>query len=160
MQRVVMYLRSFAPAQNSNGGSYNNVSGCSTGTASACAAGGNVQSAQRRFSMHRSALLLFSLTAIASAQVSITEYPVAGGLPSAITAGPDGAIWFADWHGNQIGRITTGGTLTEYAIGQYPYLAAFGPPSITAGPDGAVWFVDSASQKIGRITTSGTITEY
>ena len=110
--------------------------------------------------MHRSALLLFSLTAIASAQVSITEYPVAGSLPSAITAGPDGAIWFADWHGNQIGRIALGGPLTEYAVPGYPYPGAYGPSSITAGPDGAVWFGDPAQLKIGRITTSGTITEY
>jgi len=106
-------------------------------------------------------LILFSFSAIASAQVNITEYPIGSGLhlPAAITAGPDGAVWFADDYGNKIGRITPNGTVTEYALpGCSSYPGACGPLALTAGPDGAVWF--SVGFGLGRITTSGAITEY
>ena len=33
-----------------------------------------------------------------------------------ITVGPDGNLWFTEYDGNKIGKITTGGTITEYAI--------------------------------------------
>jgi virginiamycin B lyase len=39
-----------------------------------------------------------------------------GAFPAAMVAGPDGALWFTEIHGNQIGRITTSGQITEYAI--------------------------------------------
>src|ERR1019366_9631434 len=38
--------------------------------------------------------------------------------PSAITAGPDGAMWFTQVNGsvNRIGRISTAGVITEFSI--------------------------------------------
>jgi len=33
-----------------------------------------------------------------------------------MVVGPDGAMWFTELFGDKIGRITTGGTLTEYPI--------------------------------------------
>ncbi len=68
-----------------------------------------------------------------------------------ITAGPDGALWFADELG-KIGRITTSGTIIEYALPNND-----SPFGIAAGPDGALWFTDFLGQ-IGRITASGTVT--
>ena len=79
--------------------------------------------------------------------------------PGAITAGPDGNLWFTEAHA--IGRITTSGTITEYgtAHGLSPGSMVFG--DITAGSDGNLWFSDDGTPKaIGRITPSGTITEY
>jgi len=64
-------------------------------------------------------------------------------------AGPDGALWFAESSGNNIGRITTSGAITEYPV---PTVAG-GLGGITAGPDGALWFIEEGSGKIGRITT-------
>jgi virginiamycin B lyase len=58
--------------------------------------------------------------------------------------------------GNKIGRITTGGVITEFAI-PTPNSA---PQCIVAGPDGNLWFVEGDGNKIGRITTSGAITEF
>jgi virginiamycin B lyase len=83
----------------------------------------------------------------------------------AITSGPDGALWFTEPAANQIGRITTSGTITEFPVptpnsflgGHQP---PAGGPSITSGPDGAIWFTEPAANQIGRITTSGTFTEY
>src|SRR5262249_39770506 len=49
----------------------------------------------------------------------ITEFaiPTASSGPGAITAGPDGALWFIETAANQIGRITTNGKVThEFSI--------------------------------------------
>ena len=80
----------------------------------------------------------------------------AGSGPSAITAGPDGNLWFTERNVNKIGRITPGGTVTEYAI---PTANSF-LSAITAGPDGNLWFTERNINKIGRITPGGTVTEY
>jgi virginiamycin B lyase len=64
-----------------------------------------------------------------------------------------------EYGGNNIGRITTVGTITEYPIPT----PMSGPLRITAGPDGALWFTENGGgvgNNIGRITTAGMITEY
>ncbi len=38
---------------------------------------------------------------------TITEFPVPSGTPEFITAGPDGNLWFTEFNGDKIGRITT-----------------------------------------------------
>src|SRR6266700_8204927 len=84
--------------------------------------------------------LMFVLAAATSAAqgpaVTYTTYP---GIPgfgfSGLTAGSDGALWFTEPSARKIGRITTGGAITEYLI---PSLAQ--PGSIAAGSDGALWF--------------------
>jgi len=81
--------------------------------------------------------------------------------PAGITAGPDGALWFAEEGGDAIGRITTDGALTVFPL---PTPRAF-PYGIATGADGAVWFTElqptpAGSFQIGRITTDGTITEF
>jgi streptogramin lyase len=42
------------------------------------------------------------------AQPFVTEFPLptANSIPAGITAGPDGNLWFTEFNGNQIGRIT------------------------------------------------------
>ena len=85
---------------------------------------------------------------------AISSFPVANG-PFQITTGPDGNLWFTENGSSSIGRITTGGTVTEFPSG------AFEPYGITAGPDGNLWFTDSnnlGTPQIGRITTDGTVT--
>jgi virginiamycin B lyase len=47
--------------------------------------------------------------------------------------GPDGALWFTEWTGNNIGCITTTGAITEYPL---PTVNS-GPAGITAGSNGA-----------------------
>jgi virginiamycin B lyase len=76
--------------------------------------------------------------------------------PAGIVWGPDDALWYTDLGNNRIGRITTGGRNTEYAI---PTRNS-GPKRITVGGDGALWFTETAANKIGRITTTGRISEY
>jgi streptogramin lyase len=88
----------------------------------------------------------------------ITEFPLPNpnSSPVRITAGPDGNLWFTEFGGNSIGRITPTGTITEFPLPD----AASGPAGITAGPDGNVWFTEDAGNRIGRITPTGTITEF
>jgi streptogramin lyase len=111
-----------------------------------------------------------------AAAQSITEFPlpVAGSVPFGIAAGPDGALWFTEYvagsngapnTASRIGRITTAGAVTEFALPD----PASTPQGITAGPDGALWFFEAGDlggtpqavpPKIGRITTGGAITEF
>jgi streptogramin lyase len=100
-------------------------------------------------------LLLSSQLALAQ---TIIEYPLptAGSGPAVITAGPDGALWFAEMLGNKIGRITTNGVMSEFPT---PTVSSQ-PAGITTGPDGALWFTENNACKIGRITTAGVITEF
>jgi virginiamycin B lyase len=64
-----------------------------------------------------------------------------------ITAGVDGNLWFTEYTGNKIGRITPSGTITEFTI-PTPSSAPLG---IVAGPDGAIWFAETAVNKIARL---------
>jgi virginiamycin B lyase len=80
-----------------------------------------------------------------------TEYTISAE-PTRITLGPDDALWFTEFLGGKIGRITTGGALTEYSV--------VGPAGITAGPDHALWFTQVLSNKVGRITTTGALSEF
>lgn len=81
-------------------------------------------------------------------------------MPTEITSGPDGALWFTQYWSSEplsfIGRITTAGTITEFAV----HPVAGGTRSITAGPDGALWFTATSGIAIGRITTAGAYSSY
>ena len=50
----------------------------------------------------------------------------------------------------QIGRITTGGAVTEYIVPT----PGSEPRGITAGPDGRVWFVEAHGNKVGALRPS------
>lgn len=90
-------------------------------------------------------------------QVTISEYalPSLSG-PVGIVAGPDGNLWFAEENGNNIGRITPTGAITEFSVPT----SASQPQGIAAGSDGNLWFTESVGNKIGRITLAGVITEF
>src|SRR6266567_8738265 len=85
----------------------------------------------------------------------LSEKDCASG-PQGITVGSDGALWFTAPKLNQIGRITTQGQVSEFALP----IARMGPAEITAGPDGALWFTQPGPNQIGRITTQGQISEF
>src|SRR5712671_5086574 len=111
---------------------------------------------QYRRLLLRVIILLCAVTGIAkqAPAQTFTEFPIptAGISLGGITAGPDGALWFAEASTSKIGRITTAGVITEF-----PTPTAGSPlGDITQGPDGALWFTESGGfGKIGRITTDG-----
>ena len=77
--------------------------------------------------------------------------------PFGITAGPDGNVWFTEYVGNRIGRITPAGVVTEFSAGISPQA---GLALIALGPDGNLWFAESLTDRIGRITPTGAVTEF
>jgi hypothetical protein len=66
-------------------------------------------------------------------------------------------MWFTESPGNQIGRITPAGVVTEFWSG---IIGGAVPTGIANGPDGRLWFTEASSNQIGRITTSGVVTEF
>lgn len=97
---------------------------------------------------------------------AITQFPITipGPAPSCgtgcksvvgLTAGPDGAMWFADGWGH-IGRITSNGTTTYTRVADQ---LEMGPIPMGAGPDGNVWF-SLDGNNIKRITPSGAVTTF
>lgn len=99
---------------------------------------------------------VLSVARTALADPTLSEFS-AGGQPQQIVAGSDGALWFTSASpANDIGRITTDGTIVNYGI---PTANSF-PQGIAAGADGSLWFTEQAAGRIGRITTGGAITEY
>ena len=106
-------------------------------------------------------VLLWALVGVAEHALALTftEFPVptVDSGPWSITTGPDGALWFTESFANKIGRITTAGVITEFAV---PSANSQLLGGITQGPDGAVWFTEEIAGKIGRITTAGVITEF
>ena len=96
-----------------------------------------------------------ALAAPLSAQ-RFTEFPLPlGAAPVGVTAGPDGNVWFTEFFGDQIGRITPSGTISTFQL-----VTGAAPAGIAAGPDGNLWFCESGANQIGKITTAGVLTEY
>ena len=75
-----------------------------------------------------------------------------------ITVGPDGNLWYtANWGPSpslHVGKITTAGVKTEYAVPGGEGKAG----GLVSGPEGGLWFAGGSI--IGKVTTSGAITEY
>jgi streptogramin lyase len=93
--------------------------------------------------------------------VSVTEFPLrAGSVPLAITAGPDGNMWFTELSGSRIGRIKPSGRIDDWSTGS-GISANSRPWGIVAGPDGNLWFTEEAKSQVGRMSpTSLTATEF
>ncbi|HEY2631021.1 MAG TPA: hypothetical protein VGI26_01440 [Solirubrobacteraceae bacterium] len=79
-----------------------------------------------------------------------------------MAVGPDKNIWFVEGRseglierGEKIGRITTAGTITEFALP-----AGYEAQGIAAGPDGNLWFTSpklSENVKLVKMSLSGTV---
>ena len=102
--------------------------------------------------------ITFTGTYTSTLTPGITEFPAptSGSSPYDITAGPDGNLWFTEWSGNKIGRITPSGTSTEFPMPT----ASSSPNVITTGPDGNLWLTEWGTNKVGRMTPAGVLTEF
>jgi virginiamycin B lyase len=63
--------------------------------------------------------------------------------PWILTVGADSNIWFTESGASAIGRIDSGGTVTEFSV-------PANPKGIARGPDGNLWFTEQQAGKIGR----------
>jgi virginiamycin B lyase len=66
-----------------------------------------------------------------------------------ITTGPDGNLWFGEYSADKVGRVTTAGAFTEFAV-PTPF---GGPYGFVTGPDSNIWFTESLG-KIAKILPS------
>lgn len=80
-----------------------------------------------------------------SAAVTTTQTPMAD--PFGVAFGGDGAYWFAQFAGNNLGRLTTDG---QYST--LPLTANSGPRQISAGPNNTLWVTLDTAEKVARIT--------
>jgi streptogramin lyase len=100
----------------------------------------------------------FGPQSASAAMGDITEFPlVAYSRPSVMVAGPDGNLWFTEGGSKAIGRMSTSGELTDFAVSGS---SASYPSGIAVGPDSNLWFTDPGSNTIGRITLNGQITKF
>jgi hypothetical protein len=74
-------------------------------------------------------------------------------LPFSISTGPDGDLWFTEEGAGAIGRITTSGAISAFAVG-----SGSEPWAITPGPGNTVWF--SYSGGIGSVSASGSVKRF
>ena len=93
---------------------------------------------------------------------TITEFTTGltpNSLPSAITTGPDGDVWFVESATGKIGVLCVDdGTITEFDTG---LTGTDVLTDITAGPDGKLWFtLNGDPGGIGKMTTSGNVTVF
>jgi streptogramin lyase len=73
--------------------------------------------------------------------------PTLNSFPYAMTVGSDGALWFTENRVDQIGRISTDGTITEIPIPTGNSISN----SIASGPDGNIWFSEYYPNNIGKL---------
>ena len=68
----------------------------------------------------RLAIVLFAtlpaLTALAFGSTNFTVPPGRQAEPNLVVMGPDHNLWFTEFTGEKIGRITTAGVITEFTI--------------------------------------------
>lgn len=81
-----------------------------------------------------------------SAHMVVNEYPVptVNSNPDALTVGPDGALWFAEFKANKIGRLD----LSTYTFTEYK---APGAGFMTNGPQNSLWFTAPFANKVGQV---------
>ncbi len=86
-----------------------------------------------------------------------------GSGPTAITKGPDGALWFTETNSGEIGRVDTSGNVTQFK----PVLPAGttqaavlnpGPAGIATGSDHNLWYTDPGQSQIVQLTPAGVFT--
>jgi streptogramin lyase len=82
-------------------------------------------------------------------------------MANGIAAGHDRNLWYTGNGMPVIGRLTPGGTDTEFGVAN-GLQAGAEPDAITAGPGRDVWFDDQQSghDAVGKATPSGQITEF
>jgi streptogramin lyase len=104
-------------------------------------------------------LVLLPVAAASAQEPARTPYLLAPKTRAdALTAGPDGNVWFAaeQWESDKIflGDVTGDGAVTEFEVP----IKAPSVATIVAGAEGNLWFGEGDG--VGRITTKGQVTSF
>jgi streptogramin lyase len=75
-----------------------------------------------------------------------------------ITTGPDNALWFTEYNGRKVGRISAAPFFSEYSLP-----TGYNNPTSMVSSAGSMWYLNTTSSSqpfLSKITTSGTTTNY
>jgi streptogramin lyase len=100
---------------------------------------------------------------VGAAPATEIQVPSFDAAPVGIAAGPSGSVWFVENTGYAVGRIDSGGHVTEFPVPANTQGLGGSLNSIVEGSDGAMWFTDENLDvpRIGRIdASSGSITMF
>lgn len=90
--------------------------------------------------------------------LGLREFPVptASSRPTALTAGPDGRVWFTEKDAAKIGRITSDGVFDEVDA---LFTGGGQPTGIALGPDARVWYAGRGTPaRVAALNASGHTT--
>jgi streptogramin lyase len=95
-------------------------------------------------------VLLAPATASAAPSFDKVDLPVADAKPGGITAGPDGALWFAETNKNRVRSLTMSGTVSAP-------VTAYDQPAGIASASGYLWVTEpGGAGTIGRVLPGQT----
>jgi streptogramin lyase len=104
------------------------------------------------------ALLVVAGTSNSARAASVTEVSTLtpDGAPIGLATGPSSSVWYASHAGSKIGKISSSGTVTEYAVANNSAGSTGILEGMAAGPSSTLWFTDSSSvvPRIGKVNTS------
>ena len=113
------------------------------------------------------AVVLVATAAPADASVTIDEFgtPFFNGMPTGITVGPDGNVWFTEVQGggDGLGSITANRTGVPTFGNDYTAVNGLPVANVTTGPDGNLWFTVMGTRspigedEVGAMTPTGTV---
>jgi virginiamycin B lyase len=85
-------------------------------------------------------------------------------VPTDVTIGADGNLWYTESLAHKIGRMAIIGTESQPTgaiIGEYSTpTTPSNPATLALGPDCNIWFTEMATSLIGSVDQNGNVTEY
>lgn len=87
---------------------------------------------------------------------SVSQFPYDAHVADQVIVGPDGNIWFTERISDYIGRITLGGSLTEFRLPSPAHrISLLG--ALVVGPDNNLWYVRNYYDSADGAPVSGVI---
>jgi len=144
--------------------SLNHTTGAITGTPNAAGSFAFTLHVTDSSGTPQSATQSFTVTISGAIAPDFAEYAIASGTGAdGVTTGPDAAVWFTEADqpaGNEIGRITTAGSVTNTYPAPNPLNSVPTGGNIVLGPNGALWFTETDADRIGEISAAGQTIDF